>query len=269
MSGYLVTGVRRAGKSLVCVGKMRDYIERGCAVATNLDLNLSKLVKAPPTAPVIRMPDRPTAADFHDLPLLDLKDGSDTHNGLLVLDECAVWLNARDWSGGDRSAIIDWLLHSGKLGWDLMFIVQHESLVDKQARLTLFDYTVKCKRMDRIKVPGIGRVLHLLSFGLYSGNLPQIHFATVFYGNGPNAVYTESWFYRGKELYGAYNTRQIIGAGDVKKNQAVPWIEAEPVAHAKPKMKPKPVRLELLTRLPLDERLEVWRRWQEKGLLPA
>lgn len=269
MPGYLVTGVRRAGKSLACVGKLREYIERGCPVATNLDLVLPKLVGKPPTAPVIRMPDSPSLADFEALPAVPLLDGGDSRNGAIVLDECAVWLNAREWSGGERPDVIKWLLHSGKLGWDLFFIVQHPSLVDKQARLTLFDFTVICRRLDRLKIPLVGKIGKAITFGLWSGNMPRVHVASVLYGSGPGAVQTDTWWYRGDELFGAYNTRQLVRGHDAAQgNREVAWALPQPAIAARA-VKPKCGRVAMLERLPVRDAWTVASRWARRGLLDA
>src|SRR5690606_41824258 len=48
-----------------------------------------------------------------------------------------------------RTAVIDWCLHARKLGWDIIFIVQNISIVDKQARLALGEHLVICRRLDR------------------------------------------------------------------------------------------------------------------------
>lgn len=209
MAGYVITGTRGAGKSLVAVARLRDYIMEGKPVATNIDLNLAKLVGRAPAAPVYRMPDRPTAEDFDALPAVH-DTGIEEKNGALVLDECAVWLNAREWGDKDRQQIIDWLLHSRKRGWDLFFIVQAEGLLDKQARTTLFDYNVKCRRLDRLRIPLLGRVIEALTLGFFKGNMPKLHMGTVSYGFGPGAPLADTWFYRGKDLYDAYKTTQIL-----------------------------------------------------------
>ncbi|KFC51102.1 zonular occludens toxin, partial [Halomonas sp. SUBG004] len=44
MAVYVVTGKLGAGKTLVAVGKIKDKLNHGCKVATNLDLNLDKLI---------------------------------------------------------------------------------------------------------------------------------------------------------------------------------------------------------------------------------
>jgi hypothetical protein len=260
MAGYVITGTRGAGKSLVAVARIRDYIERGRPVATNLDIDLAKLVKKPPTAQFIRMPDRPTAEDFEGLPVIH-DTGVEDQNGVIVLDECAVWLNAREWTGGDRPRIIDWLLHSRKRGWDLIFIVQDVGLLDKQARTTLFDYRVSCKRLDRLKIPGIGRLLKLLSFGLLSGNMPRVHMGVVSYGFGPGAPHADTWIYRGTDLYAAYRTGQLFTAERSGGNVCQLW----PFPPPPPPPSAKHPTVELIMKLPLEHRISCWKRMERSG----
>lgn len=41
--------------------------------------------------------------------------------------------------------------------------------------------------------------------------MPKVHLATVRYGIGPSSVHAETWTYRGVDLYGAYETTQVVG----------------------------------------------------------
>ena len=97
MAVYVVTGKLGAGKTLVAVGKIKDKLNQGCKVATNLDLNLDKLIgeKAKATR-CYRIPDKPVLADLESI-----GTGTDSYdenkNGLLVLDECGTWFNAVAW----------------------------------------------------------------------------------------------------------------------------------------------------------------------------
>lgn len=161
------------------------------------------------TCDVIRLPDKPSVSDLealgHGNETMD-----ETKNGLIVLDELAAWLNAREWGDKGRMAVIDWLLHSRKHGWDVMFISQHIEQIDKQIRTSLVEYLVVCRRMDRMKIPFFGKLLNAITSGIITGNMPQIHVATVRYGVNPDAVVSDRWIYQGKDLYDAYNTRQIF-----------------------------------------------------------
>lgn len=207
---YLVSGKLGAGKTLVCVGRIADALSKGRKVATNLDLWLEKLL--PPHVrkiECVRLPDKPTVRDLEMLgpgnPGMD-----EANNGLIVLDELASWLNARQWGDKQRQAVIDWLIHSRKKGYDVIFICQHIQQIDKQVREALVEYHVGCKRFDRIRLPVFGPLFSMLTLGLYKGYLPKAHLGVVKYGTDQNAPIAERWMYLGTKWYAGYNTRQIF-----------------------------------------------------------
>jgi hypothetical protein len=258
MPTYIVTGKLGGGKTLAMVGKMREYLEAGKPVATNVDLDLRKLLpKAPPKSMAIRLPDRPTAEDLDAIGSVH-ETGRDELNGALVLDECGTWLNARQWSDKGRQGLIEWFLHARKRGWDVYLIVQNISLIDKQLREVLGEYIVICRRLDRLRIPGVGRLINLLSLGLIEGRMPQIHIASVRYGSGPSSMHADTWYFRGRDLYGAYKTVQVIGT---KRTEAylMPWDRPEDHLPALPK--PKLRAIELAGKLPRDDAWRLSRRY--------
>lgn len=238
MPVYVVTGKLGGGKTLAMVGRLREYIEQGRPVATNIELHLRKLLRSAPKAPIWRLPDRPTVADFQALGPVHAT-GDESRNGAIVLDECGTWLNARTWSDSGRQAVIDWFLHSRKLGWDVYLIVQNISLLDKQVRDAMAEYVVTCRRLDRVRIPLLGTVGRWLTFGLWSGSFPRVHLALVRYGHGPGSVHADTWMYKGTELYGAYETTQVIRPDDAGGLHALLWplSDAEKRALA---LRPKP-----------------------------
>ena len=208
MSVYVITGKLGSGKTLVCVGRIYEYLQRGRRVATNLDLDMRALADREDSgAYVERLPDYPSSAD-----LVALGSGNESadeaDNGLLVLDECGTWLNSRGWSGDhDRQAMLDWMLHSRKLGWDVLLIVQDLQIIDKQVRLALCEHLVICRRMDRLPIPGISHFFRLFGFDL---RLPRVHLAVVRYGQERESPIVDRWLYRGRRFYAAYDTKQIF-----------------------------------------------------------
>ena len=77
----------------------------------------------------------------------------ESHNGALFLDECASWLNTRDFQDKGRKSILEWCIHARKYGWDVYFICQNIDQIDKQLRQSLFEYVVRMNRLDRMKIP--------------------------------------------------------------------------------------------------------------------
>lgn len=292
MSVYLISGKLGSGKTLASVGRIRDVLLEGRRVATNLDLQLEHLL--PPKAgkprrsdgvakwyqplSCIRLPDKPTV---EDLELIGCGNESmdESKNGLIILDEMAVWLNARTFNDKTRMPVIDWLLHSRKKGWDVMFICQHLDQIDKQVRLALVEYLVVCRRLDRLKIPVVGGLINTISGGFIKGTMPKVHVATVRYGTQPDAIKADTWIYQGKDIYAGYDTRQIfsdtyssgpysylppwhLGGWKYQSNwdRFQEWLNPP-----KPVAKPKLPVVEMLSKLPPDQALRHWRRLDALG----
>lgn len=207
MVAYVVTGKLGAGKSLVAVGRIKEYLLQGRPVASNLDLYPDKMFWRYSKATYMRIPDRP---DINDL--LAIGSGNESYdeelNGLLVLDECATWFDSRTWNAKGRSEVITWFLHARKLGWDLMFLIQDVEMLDSHARKSLAELTVFCKRLDRIKLPIIGALSKLVLDKPLT--FPKMHRGKVRYGTTETCLEVDTWTYTGKNLYNAYDTKQIF-----------------------------------------------------------
>lgn len=210
MAVYFVTGKLGAGKSLTSVGRIREAFMRGAPVATNLDINLRFMFgRNQKKTRLYRVPDKPT---LHDLECLGKGNTTydESKNGLLVLDECGTWFNSRTWNDKSRQDVINWFLHARKLGWDIIFIVQDISIVDKQARLALAEHTVFCRRMDRMQIPIISTLLKIVSFGQLKIPLPKLHIGVVKYGDNANSLTVDTWYLWGNDLYACYDTKQAF-----------------------------------------------------------
>lgn len=262
MPVYIVTGKLGSGKTLSMVGRMRDYLERGRPVASNIDLDLRKLCKSRPAGPVVRIPDRPTADDLFALGAVH-STAREELNGAIVLDECGTWLNSRAWGDKGRQDLVDWMLHSRKLGWDVFLIIQSLTLLDKQVREALSEYYVICRRLDRLKIPFLGRLIKLVTFGLFEGNMPKVHMALVRYGTGQGSIHADTWLYRGVDLYAAYQSVQIIESASAEPSGLFSWVwyaTAAEVASWPPKPKPKLDLVGWVQRLPVERRIPAMRR---------
>lgn len=204
MPVYVVTGKLGTGKGKYCIWKMRDALQQGKRVATNFDLFLEHMLPEQSKMTACRVPDKPTAEDLdaigHGNP-----DASydEEKNGVLVLDELGSWLNSRTFGGPERAALIDWLIHARKKGWDVYLIVQNLDMIDKQVRQGLAEYVVKCLRADKIKLPVVGSLLGKM------GKMPKFHIANMSMADIPGVVIDRDWF-KGSDLHAAYDTLQIF-----------------------------------------------------------
>jgi hypothetical protein len=284
MAVYSVEGKLGTGKTKFCIWRAQQALRRGLRVASNVDINLKHLVPELRYASYLRIPDKPTSFDLDSIGHGNPDSYDEDRNGVLILDELGSWLNSRAFQDKDRHAVIEWLIHARKLGWDVYLIVQDSMMIDRQVRDALIEYQCKCLRMDKVKVPMIGGILGLFNKRL--AYMPKFHLVTARLGSGATSIVAERWQFRGVDLHAAYNTRQIFSAkpGDctrtvLHEDRFLPvetvivysWWRAllnpeRPRPKARPRKPESPV-LQLLRSLPPDERIRHFQRFQLLGAI--
>lgn len=208
MAFYIFTGKLGGGKTLCSVGRIKEKLEAGCKVATNLDLDLVEMFgRNARKTHVMRVPDKPCIQDMYAIGKGNESYDED-ENGLLVLDECGTWFNSRNWNDKGRKEVNDWFLHARKLGWDVILIIQNISILDSQARDALAEHTAFCKRLDKIRIPFIGGLYKMITGYRLHG--PRIHIAKCVYGTTPKDLVSDVWTFRGTNLYACYDTKQAF-----------------------------------------------------------
>ena len=215
MPVWAVTGKLGSGKTLCAVDRILKYLKEGRRVATNLDLKLEKMCKPFSKSPIVyRIPDVPTSDDFANIGLgYDGQFQGDEKNGLVVLDECAKWLNSRDWSNKERKKLIDYFVHLRKKRWDMILIIQDIDALDKQFRDLYCEQIVFCSRLDRYNIPFIGGLLKFLNGGDRLP-MPRVHIGAVYYNIPTGLKHIENWFYRCDDIMHAYDTEQAFSEFD-------------------------------------------------------
>ncbi|MDO9476223.1 MAG: zonular occludens toxin domain-containing protein [Pseudohongiella sp.] len=194
---YFITGSLGAGKTMAGVNLVKQYLEKGKRVATNVNLFTEQLTSANDThSKILRIPDSPTIDHLRAIGLGSPEQADYTH-GLLLLDELGTWFNARDFSNKGRLEIIKWCIHMRKRRWDVAFIVQDFTMVDKQIRGNIAQYLVLCKSSKE--------------FFLFKP-FPKFHIGTVMHLQSKRVV--ENWFYTGKRLHNSYDTEQLFHTGE-------------------------------------------------------
>lgn len=206
MSSFFITGKQGTGKGLVSAGKIVEYLQRGCMVATNLDIFPDRYFSPSSKKTVIRLPDKPTLDDFKILGVAN-ETYEEEKNGLLVLDELGDWFNARKWQDKERQALLTYFLYLRKRGWDVLLLVQDITMVDAQLISQLGEHLVTCRRLDKMPIPFVGKWIR--RFG-GKGNMPKVHRARVFLGSSEADLHVDTWTFWGSEFYSLYDTKQIF-----------------------------------------------------------
>ncbi len=201
---FVLQGKKGNGKGIIACRLIEKYLTEGKPVATNMNLFLEHMLPPESKTFVYRLPDQPSSLDMEALGT-NPTGGDEAKNGLIVLDECASWLNSREYKDKDRQKLVDWFLHSRKHGWDVVYIIQSINMLDKQFRDGFAEHLITAQRLDRLPIPIVGSLIALMGF---AARLPRIHVGTVRYGCSPQAPVVERIFARGKRFWKAYDTLQ-------------------------------------------------------------
>ena len=114
---------------------------------------------------------------------------------LLVIDECQLLFNAREWNDAHRKEWISFFSQHRKLGYKVILVAQYAEMIDKQIR-ALIEYEYIHRKVSNI---GIGGRIFSLVLG---GNL---HVAVKIYKPLREKVGTD-FFKADKTLYRLYDT---------------------------------------------------------------
>lgn len=270
MAIYSVEGKLGTGKTKFCVWRAQGALRSGLRVASNVDLNLEFLVPELAGASYIRIPDKPSADDLYAIGHGNPSTYDEDMNGILILDELGSWLNTRSFQDKSRAPVIDWLIHARKHGWHVFFICQDASMIDAQVRNALIEYTCRCRRLDKVKIPVLGMILGL--FNSKWAYMPRMHMVAARIGEGTSVIVAERWNFKGDDLHAAYDTRQVFTAKDGACSSTVlhpNYFSRPPLpltwwkSFLKSFSKPRPVRvcpsfspaMALILKLPVEERI--------------
>jgi hypothetical protein len=224
VSVYIITGKLGSGKNLHAIRKMREAGDRGCRIASNIDLNIEHMWSSRRVVDVVRLADFPTAEQLYELGRgYEGRKFDEKLFGWLVLDEAAIFLNSREYQGDSgetdrevrraqakaRMQLLGWLRHARKFRWHLILITQDLESLDAQARRALAEHVVECRRLDSYSVPGLSLLAKTLGFQRVK--MPQVHFALVRVLRGASSPIADRWVIsEARQLYKCYNTEQEI-----------------------------------------------------------
>ncbi len=156
----LYSGTPGSGKSL---HNARDIINRsrfGRPVIGNFECDLTKYPKAQYTY----KPNHEITPDFLISYSRSYFAGKKIQEGalLLVLDECQLLFNARDWQQKGRNEWLSFFTQHRKLGYDITLIAQNDLMIDRQIR-SLVEYEYIHRKMSNYGIGG--KILSLVLGG--------------------------------------------------------------------------------------------------------
>lgn len=135
MAIYLYSGTPGSGKSLHSAKDIISWFKKGQPVITNFDVDLSPYPKANHVCvdDLDLTPDY--LAEFSRNFFGDRKvTKKDEDSILLVIDECQLMFNSREYQKKDRKIWIKFFTQHRKLGYRVILIAQMDKMLDKQIR---------------------------------------------------------------------------------------------------------------------------------------
>ena len=114
---------------------------------------------------------------------------------LLVIDECQLLFNSRNWNDSNRMDWLEFFSQHRKYGYKVIFIAQDDSMVDKQFR-ALIEYDVNHRKVGRFGI--FGAIVNAVCFG-------QMFYACTYYYTKKYKLNGE-WFRCSKKITSLYDS---------------------------------------------------------------
>lgn len=160
MSIDLYTGTPGSGKSYHAARRIVTRLKRGGGLIANFPVNESAVKQCKAHVEYWDNSEL-TAARLVQYALEHHKIGKEGQT-LVIIDECQIIFNCRDFGRKDRNAWVQFMAQHRKLGFNLILITQSDRMLDKQIR-SLVETEVKHRKLNNYGFGG--GVLTLLSFG--------------------------------------------------------------------------------------------------------
>lgn len=157
---WLYSGTPGSGKSLHTAKDIMTKLRRGQRVIANFPINID-VVKG---TGLLKHKIKSDNFVYKDNPELTVdflvkfakehhKKGKEAQT-LLVIDECSVIFNPREYARKDRMNWIKFMQHHRKMGYNIILISQNDKLIDKQMR-SFIEYDVKHRKANNYGAIGM------------------------------------------------------------------------------------------------------------------
>ena len=182
----LYTGTPGSGKSLRAADRIYRRMMKGYTVIANFEINPDVFPKKKKNLGQFICIDT-FSLDPEELKRYALKNLKRTKTGikegqiLLVIDECQILFNTRDWNAKERMKWVMFFSLHRRYGYDIILVTQFDRMIDRQVR-AMVEYEIKHRKVGNMGAAGfvLSWVTRLLSLGKNKGLFIAIKF---WYGN--------------------------------------------------------------------------------------
>lgn len=197
---YLYSGTPGSGKSLHCARTIMLQLKRGLPVIANFDINTKKIGSK--DYPFYFWSNEEVTPDRLVSFACDYWKGRTVCEGklTLVIDECQIMFNSREWNAKGRSDWLSFFTQHRKYGYDVILIAQFDRMIDRQIR-SLIEYSTVHRKVSNIGIKG--KILSILSLGTL--------FISVKVWYPMNERIGAEFFTARKKYYSLYDTYNTFG----------------------------------------------------------
>lgn len=194
---YLYSGTPGSGKSLDTCRVILNNIRNKSPVICNFNINIPNRLQKNKDYFIFKNNSEITVKYLVDFASEYWKSHKFKEGKiLLVIDECQLMFNAREWNAKGRDVWLKFFTNHRHLGYDIVLVAQFDLMIDKQIR-SLIEYEVIHRKVSNFGLKGFLLQLFMLAPVLFVR-------VKMWY---PMKVKTDSSFYRySKYLGNCYNS---------------------------------------------------------------
>lgn len=205
----LYSGTPGSGKSLHASRDIIRWCKRGKGVICNFPVTMEKVKKAK-TTPLYLDNSELTVKALVEYARKNHKVGKEGQT-LVVIDECQVKFNSRDFNKKDRMDWVVFFTQHRKYGFDFILIAQYDRMIDKQIRC-LIENEYKHRKLNNYGFGG--GVLTLLTLG-------RSWFIAIEYWYGGNKLKLSEEVFAYRKVYGTIYDTFALFSDEGKQLQTI------------------------------------------------
>lgn len=150
---YLYSGTPGSGKSLHTASVIYWSLKRGDPVIANFAINQDKIKHK--KGEFIESDNLSLTPDYLINYAMKYFNGKPIKEGklLLVIDECQLMFNAREWNIQGRAEWLSFFTQHRKFGYDIILVAQFDRMIDRQIR-SLIEYEIVHRKVSNFGLKG-------------------------------------------------------------------------------------------------------------------